>query len=684
MYQFRDVMEITEGVSLPSEALKINGEFIENQITGYRTLTVEGREALSPEVSTYETGLRDGSTMKGKRYPARTIRVTYQLIANTNEEFREAYNKLASILNVTDAELIFNDETDKYFIGTPALIGEVTPGRNCVVGEFEILCLDPFKYSVMEYEAKPADGDTSILIDYHGTYKSFPTLHAEFYQEDEASEDGETETPLTGNGDCGYVAFFNEDKKIIQIGDPGEADGENLASSQTLLNQTYDKSSSWGTAAKSLWGLNRSKITANDVAQTGNVKMGVARYTTPVTTTGSQTLLYTTSEVDRPYFIYDVCATVKNRTINSVEVAFVIKTTLKNTSSYYGTGLSLDYALRLGDVDYSFSGWLKKKDDYWRGIEWHTKTITKKVPVSQSTTKIGNITFTVTPDSSLGQAGTLSEVKCKDLSIPAYIAPEPVEYNLCPSDYGTGSKWHGPSITRTLPADAAGEVGATNFSLSYTQKMSIGTGSIVSGQLGAFHVFVVSGSGSSGKIIAGANIYKLNSGNSVSLRFYVNGAVKETITIKTNNMTFDSPKTSTITKYGSKISFNIFGITKSYNVAALATTAATEVTFAFLQYGKNPALEFNGLKWVKFVKNNCDTWKDVKNKFSANDVLEADCKTGAILLNENDTPALGALGNDWEEFCLTPGINQIGFAYSEWVGPAYAPAIKVKYREVFL
>jgi hypothetical protein len=48
------------------------------------------------------------------------------------------------------------------------------------------------------------------------------------------------------------------------------------------------------------------------------------------------------------------------------------------------------------------------------------------------------------------------------------------------------------------------------------------------------------------------------------------------------------------------------------------------------------------------------------------------------------TPSLGALGNDWEDFVLTPGLNQIGIAYSEWVEAEYAPTMKVRYREVFL
>ena len=40
---------------------------------------------------------------------------------------------------------------------------------------------------------------------------------------------------------------------------------------------------------------------------------------------------------------------------------------------------------------------------------------------------------------------------------------------------------------------------------------------------------------------------------------------------------------------------------------------------------------------------------------------------GEIYLNGVISPQLGTLGNDWEEFCLKPGLNQIGIAYSNWV-----------------
>ena len=214
MYNFIDTTERSGSTALPTEAMQINGEYIESLIKGYRTLTVSGRESLSPELEIYETGTRDGAKLKNKRYPARVIVVKYQLVSPSATAFREAYNKLAGILNVENAKVIFRDENDKYFIGTPSVIGEVEPGKNAVVGEFEILCADPFKYSVDEYEAEPSLDESSILINYGGTHRAYPVLEAKFYDE---SEDGENEITLSGNGDCGYVAFLMKMKTLYSL-----------------------------------------------------------------------------------------------------------------------------------------------------------------------------------------------------------------------------------------------------------------------------------------------------------------------------------------------------------------------------------------------------------------------------------------------------------------------------------
>lgn len=555
MYNFIDVNQTSEGYILPSEALKLNGEYIENQIPGYRTLNVSGREALSPEIETYQTGIRDGSKMKYRRFPARVITVRYQLMAETPEAFRAAYNKLGGILNVTDAQMVFNDEPDKFFTGTPYAIGEVEPGMKSVVGEIEFLCVDPFKYSLTLYETTAQDvimkddaGKTYIgkgfVVDYNGTYKSFPTFESKFFSQ---LEDGVNETTLTDDGDCGFVAFFNEEGKILQFGNPEELDGYSYDKSQTLINQTFASGTAWGTTAKKLWALNNGVATKHEEKQVGGVKM------------------------------------------------------------------------------YNFSG---------TGAN---------------------------------------------------------DWCLIPSDYGSGATRCGPSITRTLAADASGEVGAKDFILTYKQRMNPSDGKDGFKEVGIFHALVVSGSGSSRKILAGVRIAKHSVGDTAGkINIYVNDKMvhEQAVRMSARNEYFSAlgNRVTTIRKEGNTVVFNIAGIRKTFNCydTGFEELKATQVTFSFSRYSAYPPLSFNGLYYAKFTKNNCTTFKEIPNKFSADDVLTADCSTGEVLLNSLDGTECSALGNDWESFYLKPGLNQIGVGYSDWLVDPYEPTIKMRYREVFL
>lgn len=698
MYEFIDVTEVSESSILPSEALQINGEYIENLISGYRTLHVEGREALSPDVITYTTGVRDGSAIKSKRFPERIITVTYQLIAADNAAFREAYNQLGGILNVENAELIFNDEQDKFFVGTPCIIGSVKPGVNAVVGEFEIVCADPFKYSVVEYEAEPEFEESSVLIDYNGTYRAFPILEASFFNEENTSDDGETETELTGAGDCGFVAFFNESEKIIQLGNPDEVDGIENAypKSQTLSNHSFNKSTSWGSAAKSQWKTNKegaltgaynSTGGAYRGDQAGSAGLGVASYTlaqTPASTSG--TLKTATSLADAPTIHYSVKYQTSGRTETSVKVKLTVTTTLGRNASYFGSGYGLIGRFYVGGSWRSVT--LKKTSEYWRGKTAHTVTTTFTVSgLSGTTSSLTGIKMKVErSDSTGGTAGTYPESSCNNISVSTYEETKPETYYLTASNYGSGTHWHGPSITRTIPADASGEVGAKNCTLTFAQKMCIGTGKNAKAETGQFEVLLSSGSGDDRRVVAGVRVVKNQSGTAATMYFLLDGYIVYSIKVdmSNGNKLFTSAKTSSIVKTGKKVTFNICGVTKIFNHKGIADLAVDEVTFWFSQYVSNTPLTHNGLYWVKFVKNNCETYREIPNKFSANDIVQANCRDAAIYLNGVLKPDLGALGNDWEDFYLTPGLNQIGVAYSEWVADEYAPSFKVRYREVFL
>ena len=158
--------------NLPMEAMSINGEYIENIIDGYRTLTVSGRELFGASIDAYEVGATPGAYFRGSKLPTRTITVQYQLFADDADDFRDKYNTLNSILNVEQAHIIFADETDKYFIGTRANVSAVPAGLNRVNGTFEIYCTDPFKYAVEEKTftaAANADGILETTIANTGT-----------------------------------------------------------------------------------------------------------------------------------------------------------------------------------------------------------------------------------------------------------------------------------------------------------------------------------------------------------------------------------------------------------------------------------------------------------------------------------------------------------------------------------
>lgn len=712
MYNFIDVNEVSEGVLLPSEALQINGEFIENLIQGYRTLSVSGREGLSAEIDSYETGAMDGARIKNKRFPARTIVVKYQIKAESNEAFRRAYNKLASILDTQNATLVFNDETDKFFIGTPYEMGEIEQGTNAVVGEFAIFCANPFKYSVQEYTATAESGENSILIDYRGAYKAYPILEADFYKESEGDESTGT---LTGAGDCGFVSFFTDDEKIIQLGNPDEVDAiTGIAQSQTLMNQPFNTSGAWSTS-NNLWSVNSGISTPLTTAQVGQPGMKTAKFVTATPANTSGLLLNKQQTVSNTPYTYNVTAKTSNRTASSVKVTVTVVLNLYKALSSYGSIFASVYmggswhnvSFAIGEnttyypePDYIGNPWpedltpaptdtsyAKPAPDpttHFPGMKTYSTSVSFTVSgLSSSTKSLTGILFKANRMDSPDLIGYCASTSCSNLPISIYEAPIPASYYLTASGYGTGSGWHGAVITRDVPADAAGVTGATNFKLSYAQIM----GANSKNEIGAFQMIL---SDATGVKIAAVAVYKNKTGTTGNIVFYVDGVKvygTERDLSYTNQFfgaTAKSNKSTVIQKSGNKIIFNVGGIQQTFTSSVIANRAVTKLTFVFAQWGTNTPLAYNGIYNLKFVKNNCDDMKDIPNKFGANDILEADCNTGEIRLNNVISPDLGALGNDWEQFYLKPGLNMIGFAYSDWVSPEYAPEFKVRYREVFL
>lgn len=203
------------GTNLPTEAMSYNGVYLENEIDGYRTLSVTGRELMESEVTDQEINGMDGSYYRYKTTPARTITVKYQLRARGSREFRDAFNKMNKLLSGEQVKVIFNDESDKYFIGTKTSNTQVDGGSNNVIGEIEIYCTDPRKYSTTEKEFTATDGVLNIV--------------------NEGTVPVSIDYDITATSETGYIGLVSENG-IMQYGKIEELDGETYRQSEWLAS----------------------------------------------------------------------------------------------------------------------------------------------------------------------------------------------------------------------------------------------------------------------------------------------------------------------------------------------------------------------------------------------------------------------------------------------------------------
>lgn len=267
MYEFADTESAGVLSSLPSEAMQIDGTYIENVIDGYRTLYVSGRELLESEFTEREIDLVDGSEYVGKRDVARNITVGYQLLCKTPREFRDKFNKLSEILNKEQVKLIFADEPDKYFIGTKSSVGDVEPGSLNVKGEFTFYCCDPRKYSTVEksFTAHQESGYQTLTIQNSGT------------------EWCDVDYEITHKHENGFIGLVSQ-YGTIQLGKVEETDVEDYEASEILINDKFSPSTSG-------WVLNNATTVhvVSEHKQTGNLAItnGTGGYALRVTDYGA-------------------------------------------------------------------------------------------------------------------------------------------------------------------------------------------------------------------------------------------------------------------------------------------------------------------------------------------------------------------------------------------------------------
>ena len=250
-----------ERYELAGNAFKVNGTYFEDVIQGYHTLNTTGRETLEKTLNFVETDA-DGSKLISSRFPQREIEVEF-LITSYDYDFESKFETLMSYCNVENAQIIFNDEPDKFLIGT-IVAKDIEKTRFTHSGKLAIFCADPFKYSVTEYEVSADNGQW--VLNYDGAYKSYPTFLVNFPLTLDANGNN------TNTSECGYIGFADARGDVLQFGDPEATDWADVTQPATNpLNKTFKSVSDWT--------LNDTKLTSTGFTQTGTV--GASSYAYP-------------------------------------------------------------------------------------------------------------------------------------------------------------------------------------------------------------------------------------------------------------------------------------------------------------------------------------------------------------------------------------------------------------------
>lgn len=200
------------------KAMTINGDYIEDLIPGYTTLSVTGRESLAGSLSTVDK-IGDGSIFSSRRYGSRTLSISFVIQKNTEIELRNALELLANVVDVRNARIIFDDEPDKYYVADLGDTFDFNITLGVATGTFNLFCGDPFKYAIEEtlvelqndsYSTIDDEGNiqtnntAKVFVVNNDGYKTYPRFEVSFPA---IREDPTTHQYLDdGNSaNCGYV-----------------------------------------------------------------------------------------------------------------------------------------------------------------------------------------------------------------------------------------------------------------------------------------------------------------------------------------------------------------------------------------------------------------------------------------------------------------------------------------------
>lgn len=239
--------------------------------------------------------------------------------------------------------------------------------------------------------------------------------------------------------------------------------------------------------------------------------------------------------------------------------------------------------------------------------------------------------------------------------------------------FGSGSKWHGPTLSYHL------EGSKTECELSFHHIVEV----TANAQQGIQQISLTSASGN----VAAISFWKNGSGSKDGgYDLYVNGSRKKSISYSMaagNKISGTGGGHSSIKKQGSVITFTVAGNVYQFTDSSLENVEVTYFTFYFGCWKTATMLNKNRLYSFRFTSPDEGGGQVViEHAFHTGDSFAADCGSAETTLGNSPNYTLGTVENPWESFSLKPGMNRIELEYSDWA--TTAPTARIRYREVWI
>ncbi|MGZ0911509.1 distal tail protein Dit [Lacticaseibacillus paracasei] len=684
MYDFRETTPFTgaDKKQYPSEAMKIDGQYIEDLIPGYQTLQVGGRELLKQDAKSNPIGISDGEMLEYVRNPSREITVGYQLIAADEKLFRTAFYKLSGILHGDTHQVSFNDDLSVYWNAVLTDVDDVPKGRNAITSSFTLFVPDGIAHSVatktfdnMPYKDVPVNLLTnSSTARGWNNYDSWTVADDKYNGLTVFKKNGQWlglyQPVKIASSPTAYTwsAWAREDDYDAQhtsgltvFWNALDKNGNTLSNGNTVIDSQVN--SVWNRVFFTLQassiptGTDSINIRLEKVANDGKYV-----YVAGIKIESEDTASHWSPNPADPEYYTDTI-TVHNGGTYPVEP--VITATMHADNGMVGlvndrpgilqfgtqeidgfTTEESEVALDLAAVQGShMDNQAATNNPYWGGDP------------SMPNEQIGNAIWT--QDSYDGWK---------------------VEPNW-PSITGEHKYWNGPSIKHNLVQTHNGNF-KSNLTWDVMTRFQTGVA-----QVGALETTLES----DGKPIF-QMILKDNSALSDQLWWmcYYKGQLVVNEQLDRSIFTNDKFIQLELQKFGNSVVFRVSPwvgnqgrettITRQFTFADAADTETKQFSTWFMRdktWGESTMyLIASTVKW-----QNVSWYTNIKNRFSNGDVLKIDVANAKTYLNGSLDPTMHTLGNQWEQFKLPPGDTEITITPSSWAQPF---ACEFEIREAWL